>query len=141
LTAAPVVIADTSPINYLILIGHDAVLPVLFGKVILPTVVRDELARPKAPVAVREWIADPPDWLEVRPAAQGNDVSLAGLDDGERAAILLADGAPCRSAPHGRAPRRENRAQQRVQGSRKARHSRDGFAARPPQPSRLPLTG
>jgi predicted nucleic acid-binding protein len=90
LTSAPVVVADTSPINYLILIGHADVFPVLFGKVILPTVVRDELARPRAPLAVRDWIADPPDWLEVRPSAQAADIALADLDDGERAAILLA---------------------------------------------------
>lgn len=90
MTSAPVVVADTSPVNYLILIGHVAVLPVLFGKVILPAVVRDELARPKAPLMVRDWIANPPEWLEVRPAAQGGDLALADLDDGERAAILLA---------------------------------------------------
>jgi predicted nucleic acid-binding protein len=90
LTGTPVVVADTSPINYLILIGHVAVLPVLFGKIILPTVVRDELARPKAPLAVREWLANPPAWLEVHPSLQAADISLADLDDGERSAILLA---------------------------------------------------
>ena len=35
------VIADTGPINYLILIGHIDILPTLFQKVILPAVVRD----------------------------------------------------------------------------------------------------
>lgn len=90
MTGAPVVVADTSPINYLILIGHVGVLPVLFGKVILPSVVRDELARPKAPLPVREWIADPPTWLEVRSSVEATDVSLTDLDDGEKAAILLA---------------------------------------------------
>jgi predicted nucleic acid-binding protein len=38
-----VVIADTGPINYLILSELIDVLPALFGKVILPAVVRDEL--------------------------------------------------------------------------------------------------
>ena len=56
----------------------------------LPTVVRDELARPKAPLAVREWLANPPAWLEVRPSLQTGDKSLSDLDDGERSAILLA---------------------------------------------------
>jgi predicted nucleic acid-binding protein len=42
------VIADTSPINYLLLIGHIDILPVLFGIVILPSTVRDELGHPKA---------------------------------------------------------------------------------------------
>lgn len=76
--------------NYLILIGHAAVLPALFGKVILPTAVRDELTQPKAPVVVRDWLAQQPSWLEVRPTVQADDISLADLDDGERSAILLA---------------------------------------------------
>jgi predicted nucleic acid-binding protein len=90
LTSTPVVVADTSPINYLILTGDVAVLPVLFGRIILPTVVRDELARTKAPLTVREWLANPPAWLDVRPSSQTGDASMADLDDGERSAILLA---------------------------------------------------
>ncbi len=86
----PVVVADTSPINYLILIGHADVLPILFGRIILPTAVRDELARPKTPAAVRDWLLNPPAWFEVRPVAQTYDMSLADLDEGERSAILLA---------------------------------------------------
>ena len=38
-----IVIADTSPLNYLILIGHIDIIPGLFEKVMLPSVVRDEL--------------------------------------------------------------------------------------------------
>ena len=52
--------------------------------------VRDELSRPKAPQPVREWIADPPDWLEVRQSAISHESTLAGLDDGEAAVIALA---------------------------------------------------
>jgi predicted nucleic acid-binding protein len=37
------IIADTGPINYLILIGHIDVLAALFQKVILPSTVRVEL--------------------------------------------------------------------------------------------------
>lgn len=86
------VIADTSPVNYLLLIGHIDVLPDLFGKVILPSIVRDELAKPGTPLAVRDWIADPPSWVDVRPATThaGDAVSLEGLDEGEVAAIILA---------------------------------------------------
>ena len=38
------VIADTGPLNYLILIGHIDLLPVLFEKVVLPASVQSELA-------------------------------------------------------------------------------------------------
>ena len=55
-----VVIADTGPINYLVLIGHVEVLPKLFEKVVLPSAVKDELSNPETPTTVRKWIAAPP---------------------------------------------------------------------------------
>jgi predicted nucleic acid-binding protein len=58
------VIADTGPVNYLILIGHIDILPALFEKVILPSGVRDELTA--APLLIRQWVTDPPSWVEVR---------------------------------------------------------------------------
>ena len=87
-----IVIADTGPVNYLILIGHIGLLPELFENVILPDAVRSELAAPNAPRTVRDWIAAPPPWIEVR-QAPGNypeDEGLKRLDPGEKAAIKLA---------------------------------------------------
>ena len=86
------VIADTSPLNYLILIGRVDLLPVLFEKVLLPSTVQGELASDRAPLPVRYWIADLPVWLEVRDAAlsQTEDALLEGIDAGEKAAIQLA---------------------------------------------------
>ena len=46
------VIADTGPLNYLILIGQIDLLPGLFEKVVLPTTVQSELASSKAPPLV-----------------------------------------------------------------------------------------
>jgi predicted nucleic acid-binding protein len=48
------VIADTSPIFYLLSIGHIDLLPQLFGKILLPKAVQKELTHPAAPVAVRD---------------------------------------------------------------------------------------
>jgi predicted nucleic acid-binding protein len=45
------VIADTSPINYLIWIGEIAVLQRLYGRVLIPPSVCDELKRAPAPEA------------------------------------------------------------------------------------------
>jgi predicted nucleic acid-binding protein len=86
------VIADTGPINYLILIGHVDVLPVLFQTVVLPVAVQRELASRKAPPPVRHWITNLPAWLEVRdaPRDQAEDPLLKGIDEGEKAAIELA---------------------------------------------------
>src|SRR6266576_5249453 len=85
------VVADTSPLNYLILIGQVEILPALFERIFVPQTVQNELRHDEAPESVRRWIAAPPSWLEIVPADQGNDdPELLRLDEGERAAILLA---------------------------------------------------
>jgi predicted nucleic acid-binding protein len=85
------VIADTGPLNYLILIEQIAVLPTLFEKIFVPQLVRDELRHDEAPESVRRWIAEPPSWVEIVPAGHdSDDPDLLHLDDGERAAIQLA---------------------------------------------------
>jgi predicted nucleic acid-binding protein len=82
------VIADTGPINYLLLIGSIEVLPQLFEKVILPSAVWNELSHPEAPAQVRGWIASPPGWLEIRGATGSEAASGRGV--GETEAIALA---------------------------------------------------
>lgn len=84
----PLVISDTSPINYLIQIGHADLLPGLFERVALPRAVQAELSTAGASLLVRSWIAAPPAWLEIHDTTGLPQVS--GLDDGETAAIALA---------------------------------------------------
>jgi predicted nucleic acid-binding protein len=86
-----VVVADTSPINYLLLIGQIAVLESLYGQVVIPPEVLAELTDGDAPPEVLRWIDSPPEWLHVRPARtiQPEPV-MRHIDLGERAAILLA---------------------------------------------------
>ena len=83
------VIADTSPINYLIQIGYINLLPRMFERVVLPRAVQTELSSPRAPMPVRRWITTPPTWLEIHDTAGLPQAS--GLDDGETAAIALAE--------------------------------------------------
>jgi len=85
-----VVIADTSPLNYLILIGEVELLPHLFGEILVPDVVASELGDPEAPRLVRSWASYPPSWLGIRPTPASSEL-LERLDEGERAAILLAE--------------------------------------------------
>jgi predicted nucleic acid-binding protein len=59
------VISDTSPLHYLVLIGHSAVLPTLFRRVLIPPAVVEELQRPHTPTPIRAWMASPPAWLEI----------------------------------------------------------------------------
>jgi predicted nucleic acid-binding protein len=81
-------IADTGPVNYLILIGHIDLLHRMFERVVLPAAVQTELSNPLAPPAVQRWIADCPAWLEI---AQTPAVTLlTGIHKGEAAAIALA---------------------------------------------------
>jgi predicted nucleic acid-binding protein len=83
------VIADTSPIDYLILIGHIDILPALFDKVILPSIVLDELTA--GPPLIRQWIAHRPRWVEVhKTTSPHREASGARLDAGAEDAIALA---------------------------------------------------
>jgi predicted nucleic acid-binding protein len=86
-----IVIADASPLNYLVLIDCINVLPRLYGPVIVPQAVLDELRDAKAPPAVKRWVASAPAWLEVRRAIGAQDAALHKLGPGEREAIILAE--------------------------------------------------
>ena len=86
-----IVIADTGPLNYLILIGEIELLPALYHRVAVPPSVCEELGRLRAPEAVRACIAQPPSWLEICTPTNSPDSGLAHLDAGERDAILLAE--------------------------------------------------
>src|SRR5260370_9934440 len=59
------VVADTGPLNYLILIEAVDLLPRLFSPILIPAGVRDELSHPKAPTPVCSWIGHPPAWLNI----------------------------------------------------------------------------
>ncbi len=63
-----IVIADTTPLNHLVLIGEQEVLGKLYECVIIPQAVLDELRAPQAPAVVKHWIANRPEWLEVKRA-------------------------------------------------------------------------
>lgn len=85
------VVADTSPINYLVLLEHTALLPTLYTRVLLPPAVVTELQDLEAPEAVRAWAADLPPWCEIRrSASQTGTEALGHLGEGEREAIFLA---------------------------------------------------
>ena len=85
-----IVIADTTPLNYLCLIGRQELLHQLFGQVIIPQAVFDELCANKTPDVVRQWVASRPLWIEVKSVTLLPDLTLMRLDLGERQAILLA---------------------------------------------------
>lgn len=88
-----VVAADASPINYLILIDCIDVLRRLYGRIVIPPEVLRELTAEGTPMAVRSWIRERPDWIEVESAPEGTAIDVV-LDEGEAAAIRLALAEP-----------------------------------------------
>jgi predicted nucleic acid-binding protein len=83
------VVADTSPIRYLVEIGHIGLLPQLFERIFIPSLVYDELRHPSAPAPVRAWANSLPAWLEVLAVTMSDDPAFQALDDGEKAALTL----------------------------------------------------
>lgn len=88
MNAQGAVVADTTPLNYLIIIDRADILASLFGEVLIPQAVLDELQHPKAPVAVSRWLGEMPDWLRITPV-QHLDGTIQ-LGKGENEAISLA---------------------------------------------------
>jgi predicted nucleic acid-binding protein len=83
-----IVVADTGPINYLILCGYIDLLDRLYGSLVIPGAVQRELLHAKAPNAVRQWASNLPSWVAVR-VSQGSR-QFAELGFGEREALALA---------------------------------------------------
>jgi predicted nucleic acid-binding protein len=84
------IVADTGPLNYLVLIQAIEILPNLYRSVSIPPAVLGELSHASTPDVVRAWISEPPAWLRVVGLKESVDPSLSALDAGEREAISLA---------------------------------------------------
>jgi|SRR5450631_2259276 len=86
-----IVVADASPLNYLIQIECADVLQKLHDRVLVPPAVIEELRHARAPASVTAWLNRIPEWLEIRTTVTQNDPTLQSLDPGEREAIQLAE--------------------------------------------------
>ena len=83
-----IVVADTGPVNYLILSGQIDLAHALYGTLLIPPAVHRELLDARAPEAVRQWASTPPTWAEVRSPKDAS--RFPDLGPGEREAISLA---------------------------------------------------
>jgi len=83
------VVSDSTPLHYLVLIGEIDLLRELYGTVVVPAAVVEELSALQAPVEVRRWVADAPAWVTFA-VPQPNVVLSHALGAGESAAIALA---------------------------------------------------
>lgn len=83
-----IVVSDTTPLNYLLLIGALHILPSLYGRIEIPEAVHQELSAPGAPDVVRMWASRLPEWMSVR---RVDGINPSGrLHAGEAEAIALA---------------------------------------------------
>jgi predicted nucleic acid-binding protein len=85
-----IVISDTTPLRYLIEIEAVHILETLFGKVIIPQKVADELQGRNTPQKVKDWMQALPGWLEVRQADLSLFTPVFQLHAGEWEAFALA---------------------------------------------------
>jgi len=85
-----IIVSDTSPINYLILIEQIDRLYDLYRRVLVPPSVYRELQASAAPSAVRLWLSSQPAWFEVTSHSETAASQLDYLGASERDAILLA---------------------------------------------------
>ena len=86
-----IVVADSGPLHYLILLDYTELLRHFYSRVVVPDAVASELSAAGAPPTVRDWILQPPSWVSVVPVAlEAVETITDDLDLGERAAIALA---------------------------------------------------
>ena len=86
-----IVVADSGPLHYLILLDHSELLRRLYSRVVVPDAVASELSTAGAPPIVRDWIRQPPSWVSVVPVGlEAVETITDDLDLGERSAIALA---------------------------------------------------
>lgn len=85
-----IVVADTTPLNYLVLIDEAELLPALFTRVFMPDAAWRELQDPETPLKVRQWMLQSHSWLEARAVPAITTPQLMSLDPGEREALQLA---------------------------------------------------
>lgn len=85
-----IIISDTTPLHYLILLEKADLLEKLFGKIIIPEAVFDEMQQTGTPESVRSWIDSLPAWIEIKTPSQINLERVKELGRGETQAIALA---------------------------------------------------
>lgn len=82
-----IIVSDTTPIHYLILIDKIETMPKILGDVIIPDAVFRELTTEKTPLKIKNYLAEIPSWLNVRKCSGPFDAELFDVDLGEREAM------------------------------------------------------
>jgi predicted nucleic acid-binding protein len=86
-----IVVADTSPLRYLVWIDKVELIPALYGSAWIPPAVVGELHHFRTTLKVKRWISAPPLWLQIRTPSEAQRELPLTLGAGERDAIALAE--------------------------------------------------
>jgi predicted nucleic acid-binding protein len=84
-----VVVSDSTPLHYLVLIERDSILQKLYGEIIVPPAVIQELSHPAAPQKISAWVKFLPGWVKIK-SPLSIPQTYDNLDFGERQALALA---------------------------------------------------
>jgi predicted nucleic acid-binding protein len=82
------VVSDSGPVHYLVLCGAIEIIPKLYGQLVIPAAVAQELTHPRAAPEVSRWIQALPHWAAIQTPRQIDPATHLGA--GEREAIALA---------------------------------------------------
>jgi predicted nucleic acid-binding protein len=85
-----IIVSDTTPFRYLIEIEEVHIIEALFGNVIIPEKVAEELQHANTPQKIKDWMLARPAWLEIKTADLTFFTPQMKLDQGEHEAIALA---------------------------------------------------
>ena len=85
-----IIVSDTTPLHYLILIDEAELLPSLFDEIIVPSAVLQELSHERTPEKVFDWIQNRPAWVQIKSAPEDVVRKITGLGKGETEAIAIA---------------------------------------------------
>ncbi|BDC51534.1 hypothetical protein F183_A38500 [Bryobacterales bacterium F-183] len=88
------VVADASPLRYLVEISAAHLLRELYGRIVIPTGVLRELTATGTPADIKAWALDLPPWVEVRISEPSLQLHSLKLDVGETEALQLATSEP-----------------------------------------------
>jgi predicted nucleic acid-binding protein len=83
------IVADTTVFRYLVVLEVTDILPALFGHVLIPPAVFNELQRASTPAVVRTWVANLPPWLRIQSLTTPPEPRLSDLGEGEQEALQL----------------------------------------------------
>jgi predicted nucleic acid-binding protein len=84
-----IAVSDTSPLNYLALIGEIELLPRIFTRVLIPPAVISELNHARTPPVVVAWAANLPSWVDVLSPYQAIEEAALGRGEAEAIAVAL----------------------------------------------------